>query len=82
MIKYNVRTLAGGSRQVTIRIFGYAIWSSFRIFKEYGWVRLFGVGITWTHNSIKPIFSERIGKRKKITIGNYRYGYLKRFKMN
>lgn len=49
----------------------------YKVAKNGGWFRIFGIGITWTHNSIAPMFSERIGKRKKIRIGNYRYGYLK-----
>lgn len=76
MIKYKVRELAGGSTQTTLRLFGVICWSCLRA-KNSGWFRIFGIGMTWTHNSITPMFSERIGKRKKITIVNYRYGYLK-----
>jgi len=75
MIQYKVRELAGGSTQTTLRLFGVVCWECLRA-KKSGWFRVFGIGITWTHNSITPI-SERIGKRKKITIRNYRYGYLK-----
>ena len=76
MIKYKVRKLDGGSTQTTLGLFGVIYWVCLRS-KNNGWFRLFGIGMTWTHNSITPMFSERIGKRKKITIGNYRYGYLK-----
>lgn len=76
MIKYKVRELAGGSTQTTLRLFGFICWACLRA-KNSGWFRLFGIGITWTQNSITPMFSKRIGKYKKITIGNYRYGYLK-----
>lgn len=76
MIKYKVRELASGSTQATLRLFGVICLACLRA-KKSGWFRLFGVGMTCTHNSIEPMFSERIGKRKKITIGNYRYGYLK-----
>lgn len=76
MIQFNVRELAEGSTQTTLRLFNVICWACLRT-KNNGWFRLFGVGISWTHNSITPMFSERIGKRKKLTIGNYRYGYLK-----
>jgi hypothetical protein len=76
MIRYKVRELDGGGTQVTLSLFGFVCWSCL-MSDRCGWFRLFGIGITWTHNSIKPLFSERIGRRKKITIRNYRYGYLK-----
>jgi len=76
MIKYKVRELASGSTKTTLRLFGTICWACLRA-KNSGWFRLFGVGITWVDSSVKPMFSERIGERKKITIRNYRYGYLK-----
>lgn len=68
---------AGGSDQKGYYLFGIKILIIFKSHNKCGWFRLFGKGLTWTHNSIKPIFSERIGKRKKIRIGNYRFGFLK-----
>ena len=76
MIKYKVRELAKGSRQTTLRLFGVIFWTYLRA-KNSGWFRVFGIGITWTHNRVNPMFSDIVDKRKKITIGNYRYGYLK-----
>ncbi len=78
MIRYEVRKIAGGSTQTKLSLFGVVLWTCLRG-KGFGGFRLFGIGITWTHNSITPMVSERIGKRKKITIGNYRYGFLKYF---
>lgn len=75
MIQFKVRELAGGSKQTIFRLFGICLWSCL-VGKYCGWFRFFGVGLTWTHNSIPPMFSERIGKRKKITVGNYRYGII------
>ncbi len=72
-----IRELAGGSKQTTLRLFGYVFFSCLRARKS-GWFRLFGIGATWTHNSIKPCFSERIGKRKVLKLGNYRFRYLKK----
>ena len=79
MIQYKVRELPKGSTKTTLSLFGLRCFACLRA-EHNGWFRLFGIGMTWTHKSIKPIFSERIGKRKKIQIGNYRYGYLKYFK--
>ena len=76
MIKYRVRELVEGSTLTTLSLSSFICWSFLKQ-KNKGWFRLFGIGITWTHNSITPMFSDRIGKRKKITLRNYRYGYLK-----
>ena len=76
MIQYKVRKLLGGSKQTTLLLFGKTFWVCLRA-KNSGWFRICGVGITWVDKNIAPTFSERIGKRKKITIGNYRFGYLK-----
>jgi len=81
MIKYKVRELAGRSTETTLRLFGVICWVCLRA-KNSGWFRCFGIGITWVHINIAPTFGERIGKRKKITIGNYRYGYLKPYIKN
>ncbi len=72
---YKIRRLEGGSIQTSFTIFGINVWSCLRA-KNLGWFRFFGYGFTWKHKSIPPIFSERIGKRKKIKIGNYKYGLL------
>ena len=72
----NIRELAGGSKITTLSLFGFIFFSMLSA-NNTGWFRLFGGGITWTHHTNPPIFSERIGKRKKITIGDYRYGFLK-----
>jgi hypothetical protein len=40
-----------------------------------GWVRFFGVGFSWTHKSNPKLFSERVGKRKKLNIFCYRFGF-------
>lgn len=68
MIQYKSRELPGGSTQTTSHLFGAICWTCLRA-ENAGWFRIFGIGMTWTHNSIIPMFSERIGKRKKITIG-------------
>jgi len=75
MIQYKIIELDKGSTQTSLSLFGFILWACLRT-NDSGWFRIFGIGITWTHNSIPPMFSERIGKRKKIKVGNYRYGYL------
>ena len=67
MIQY----LAGGGRKTTLRLFGVRCWVCLRA-ENCGWFRLFGIGATWAHRDIRPVF----GGRKKVTIGSYRYGYL------
>jgi len=51
MIQYRVRELAGGSTQTTLRLFGVVCWACLRA-KNNGWFRLFGIGMTWAHNSM------------------------------
>ena len=76
MFKQNVEELPNGSKQTTFRMFGFPIYCSLTKGGS-GWFRIFGIGLTWKHDTIQPMFSERIGKRKKIKIGEYRYGFLK-----
>lgn len=76
MFTYKTRTLLGGSNSSTLFIFNQPVFTQFKG-NNVGWFRLFGIGLTYAHNSITPIFSERIGKKKKIHIGGYRFGFLK-----
>jgi hypothetical protein len=76
MLKRKTKILDGDSVQTCAYLFGIRIFSML-IFDHGGWFRLFGKGLTWCDNTIKPMFSERVGKTKKITVGKYRYGYLK-----
>lgn len=79
MIRYKLTELAGGMITLqTLRVFGYPLWVCVKSGKN-GWFSVFGVGITWVHKSIAPLVGEGVDMRKKITIGDYRYGYLKKW---
>ena len=56
----------------------YRILKYIVIYKENnaGWIRIFGIGIKWKHEKHGLLFSERIGKRKYIKIGDWIFGYL------
>ena len=41
------------------------------------WFRVLGWGLVWNHKNSPMLFSERIGKRKHLKIGNYRIRILK-----
>jgi len=43
-----------------------------------GWFRIFGYGLVWKHKSKGLMFSERIGKTKYWSIGNYNVRILKK----
>jgi len=43
-----------------------------------GWFRIFGYGLVWKHKSKGLMFSERIGKKKYWSIGNYNVRILKK----
>ena len=61
---------------ITIKIFRYNIFSFFKYSNGF-WFRIFGVGLSVSHKNERKLFSERMGLRKKITIGNYKYEFLK-----
>jgi hypothetical protein len=44
----------------------------------FGWFRIFGFGLHWKHKSKGLMFSERIGKTKYWSIGNYNVRILKK----
>lgn len=45
--------------------------------KSIGWIRLFGVGISWKNINIHPLlFSQRNGYQKTLTIKNWRIEYV------
>lgn len=50
------------------------------IMNNAGWIRIFGIGISWKHEKLGLSFSERIGKRKYIKIGSWIFGYLPKIK--
>lgn len=73
---YKVTDLEGLGKQRVLYLFGKQIFA-LSTTKKGGWVRLFGIGFSWIHKRYYVTFSERIGKRKKMIIGNYRFGFLK-----
>lgn len=67
--------LSYGGMQYTFTILSYCLIFAC-VFNKCGWIRLFGNGISWKHKDIGLFFSERIGKKKYLTIGNYYYSFL------
>ena len=44
--------------------------------KKQGWFRIFGIGMTWKHQSVGLLFSERCGNTRYLKIGNWILKYL------
>ena len=61
--------------QFKLNLLGVTLWAS-NHFNKSGWFRLFGIGITWKHESLGLLFSERNGYKKYLKIGKWVIGYL------
>lgn len=79
-MKFKKHHFTGRSIQYSLLFGEYVVFALALYCSKSGWFRLFGIGLSWTHNSNPKLFSERIGKRKKLTLSNYRIGYLRKFK--
>lgn len=55
--------------QYQLKIFNYTYWVSTHSINS-GWFRLFGKGLSWRNIDIGLSFSERMGVKKYIIIGN------------
>lgn len=64
-----------GSIQKTITLFGSTIWMSLHNDK-FSWFRLFGRGLKCKHSSVGLLFSERMGYKKYVKIGEWVIGFL------
>lgn len=61
--------------QYKFGLFGITIWIS-NHFSYAGWFRLFGIGVSWKHESLGLLFSQRNGYSKYIKIGKWVISYL------
>ena len=61
---------------ISVKGFLYIYFNKFN-----GWFRIFGVGLSWKHQSVGLLFSERIGKRKYMKIGKWIIKFLKKEKI-
>lgn len=53
-----------------MRLFGVTCWAS-SINRKGGWLRIFGYGLTWKHETEGLMFSERMGYTKYLKIGKW-----------
>jgi hypothetical protein len=73
---YKTTIIPGIGKERALYLFGKCVFL-LQLSVKKGHFRLFGLGIKWVHKSFEVNFSERIGKKKSLTIGNYRFGFLK-----
>ena len=69
--------LIKNTTQYSLRILGCYVFCLFmsKDSRMY-WFRLFGYGLTWKHIDNEMSFGERIGLRKFLKIGKYKFGFL------
>lgn len=75
-IKYNKCVIDHNQGSQFILEFFNQRWFIGQHHPEYGWFRIFGVGLKWKHKKRGLLFSERIGKRKYVKIGRWIVRYL------
>ena len=69
-------TTAMNGTQHSLRLFGISFWAS-HIEKGFGWIRIFGIGITWKDiTKYRLLFCERNGFRKRLQIGKWTISWL------
>jgi hypothetical protein len=71
--KYKVDNEKGA--QYIFRLFEFTCWVS-TCHLEYGWFRIFGIGLHWKHKKRGLLFSERYGYSRYLQIGKWIIRYL------